>query len=156
LDLAQRSAVKVLSTRFVRIVLVLGVVALGAACGGDSSTEVTLEDIVNEDFDGGDFSATGSVICDSGETNSLDFDVTETLWWYESEFTCADGSGAFVLRAELPPPPDPDTEAASEPLDGTWTVQSGSGDYSNLEGSGTVTADPEPAIVTYAGEMTNG
>lgn len=147
---------RVPSTWFVRIVAVVGGVALVAGCGGDSSSEVTLEDIVNEDFDGGDFSATGSVICDSGETNSLDFNVTETLWWYESEFTCADGSGAFVLRAELPPPPDPDTPEASEPLDGTWTVQGGSGDYSNLEGSGTLTTYPEPPSVSYAGEMTNG
>ena len=147
---------KVQPARFRQMVLVVGMVALVAACSGDSSSEVTLEDIVNEDLDGGDFSATGSAICDSGETNSLDWNVTETLWWYESEFTCADGSGTFVLGAELPPPPDPDTEAALEPLDGTWTVQSGSGDYSNLEGSGTLTAAPEPPIVSYAGEMTNG
>ena len=115
-----------------------------------------MEDMINEDFDGGDFTATGSAICDSGETNSLDFDVTETLWWYESEFTCADGSGAFVLRGELPPPPDPGSEAASEPAEGTWTVQSGIGDYGDLEGSGTMTTNPEPASVSYTGEMTNG
>ena len=72
--------------------------------------------------------------CDTGETNSLDFDANETLWWYESEFTCADGSGAF----------------------GTWTVQSGSGDYTNLEGSGALTTDPGSNTATYTGTMTNG
>jgi hypothetical protein len=120
------------------------------------SAEVTMEDAVNEDFDGGSFTATGSAICDSGETNTLDWHVTETLWWYESEFTCADGSGTFVVRAELPPPPDPDTEAASEPLDGTWTIESGTGEYSNLEGSGTLSTNPDPAIASYSGKMTYG
>ena len=115
-----------------------------------------MEDAVNEDFDGGSFTATGSPICDSGETNTLDWNVDETVWWYQSEFTCADGSGSFVVRAELPPPPDPDSEAASEPQDGTWIVEADTGEYSDLEGSGTLTTNPETVTVSYEGEMTKG
>ena len=115
-----------------------------------------MEDAVNDDFDGGSFTATGPVICDSGETNTLDFNVDETVWWFQNEYVCADGSGTFVVRGELPPPPDPGSGTPPEPQDGTWIVETGTGDYSNLEGSGTLRTNPETLITSYEGEMTNG
>jgi hypothetical protein len=139
------------------MLFVVGMVALVAACSGDSSGEVTIQNIMNESGSGGSFTATGSAICDAGEMHTQDFDISETLWWYEDRYTCADGSGAFVLRGELP---GFDTEAEvvdPEPADGTWTILDGSGDYLNLEGSGTSHVDFVPAwIESYVGEMSNG
>jgi hypothetical protein len=125
---------------------------LTAGCSSDSSGDITIDVALNDDFTGGTFTATGSAICDSGETLSGDWDVNETVWWYEDQFTCADGSGTFVVKGELPPPPDEPTA-----LDGTWTIVAGDGDYSNLEGSGTLkTEPPETGTVAYVGEMNTG
>ncbi len=138
------------------MLFVVGMVALVAACSGDSSGEVTIENIVFEDGSGGSFTATGSAICDAGDVLTQDFDISETLWWYEDRYTCADGSGAFVLRGELPGP-DTEAEGDPEPLDGTWTILDGSGDYVNLEGSGTSHVVFVPVwIESYVGEMSNG
>ena len=143
------------------MLFVVGMVALVAACSGDSSGEVTIENFMNETGSGGSFTATGSAICDAGEMHTQDFDISETLWWYEDRYTCADGSGAFVLRGELPgfdtEAFDTEAEVDPEPLDGTWTILDGSGDYLNLEGSGTSHVDFVPAwIESYVGEMSNG
>ena len=146
---------KVQLARFRQMVLVVGMVALVAACSGDSS-EVTIENIVDETAVGGSFTATGSAICDAGEVHTQDFDISETLWWYEDRYRCADGSGGFVLRGELPGP-DTEAEGDPEPLDGTWTILDGSGDYLNLEGSGTSHVDFVLAYIeSYVGEMSNG
>lgn len=132
----------------------------------DSPDYVTIEVTPQEFATGGTFTATGSAVCDSGHTRTMDWAADETQWWYETLFTCADFSGTFILRSELPPLP-------SEPatLDGTWRKIVGDGDYASAVASGTMTATPpgltvslpgpvgfvpETGTVTYVGEMNLG
>jgi hypothetical protein len=134
---------------YMTVVIALAFVVVACSDSSDSNGDVTIEVTLNDDFDTGNFTATGSAICDSGTTATLDWDVDETQWWHENQFTCTDGSGTFVLRGELPPPPE---EPSS--LDGTWTILAGDGDYLGVEASGTVkTAPPEIGTVSYVGEM---
>jgi len=130
-------------------------VALVASCGGSSSGEVTIENVVSEDLDGGSFTATGSMICEAGDVDTTAFDIGETLWWYEDVYRCADNSGSFTLRGELPlNPSNWGDDGPTEDLEGTWTLTGRSGDYGNLEGGGTVVVDFEPDWVeSYVGEL---
>ena len=99
--------------------------------------EVTIETVSNEGLVGGTFTAIGDLVCPSGDLSNLDFEFTETLWWFEDDYTCADGTGSFVVRAELPLDPD-NEDQADEPIEGTWTVVRGTGEYHSLIGSGTI------------------
>jgi hypothetical protein len=69
-----------------------------------------------------------------------------------NRFTCADGSGTIVLetRSTLPMG-EYDLEGSNAVAD--WTVLSGTGDYENLAGSGTITADFASMNVVYDGEL---
>ncbi len=154
---------RVQPARLSRIVLVVGMVALVASCASSSSGEVTIDTFVSED--GGSFSATGSMICDAGEINTIASDIGETLWVYEDVFSCADNSGSFTLRGEVPlndsnrhlpatSGQDGGDDGPISDLEGTWTITAGTGDYGNVEGGGTMVIDFSPDYVeSYEGEL---
>ncbi len=156
---------RVQPARLSRIVLVVGMVALVASCGSSSSGEVTIDTFVSED--GGSFTATGSMICEAGEISTIASDIGETLWVFEDVFRCADNSGSFTLRGEVPlndsnrhlPATsgqafDGGDDGPISDLEGTWTITAGTGDYGNLEGGGTMVMDFSPDYVeSYEGEL---
>lgn len=101
------------------------------------------------------FTTSGTAdICTEGEALNVDFFRNDTLWTWDDEYTCADGSGTFIVSGEFildPEVPDPAT------LDGTWTISRGTGAYTELEGSGTNAADFAPLWKeTYTGEISYG
>jgi hypothetical protein len=69
-------------------------------------------------------------------------------------WTCTDGSGTFVTadRSKLAMP-DMDFEGVNEAAD--WEIESGTGDYEDLTGSGTITVDFPQGTVVYSGEIQN-
>jgi hypothetical protein len=64
-------------------------------------------------------------------------------------FTCADGSGSFVLQLTVR------LDFQTFTTDFTWSVLSGTGDYAKLHGTGTGTGAPIPGgiVDTYTGGM---
>lgn len=71
------------------------------------------------------------------------------------QWTCSDGSGTFVTadRDKLTMA-DMDFEGVNEVAD--WEIESGTGDYEGLTGSGTITVDFPNGTVVYAGEIQSG
>ncbi len=68
----------------------------------------------------------------------LFFDVRKT-------FSCADGSGTFTLRIRA-------VVRLCDPYDrGTWVVESGTGSYTQLSGSGLLVGSCLPDACTAAG-----
>jgi len=80
------------------------------------------------------------------ETGEVVFSAKDGRW------TCADGSGAFVTIEEFTlPMRDYDFEGSNDVA--TWTVESGTGDYEDLAGSGNVVVDFSKETVVYDGEI---
>jgi hypothetical protein len=102
----------------------------------------------------GTFTATGP-ICPSGTIQELG---GLFVGWQSDrlarigvrhEFTCADGSGSFVLQLTVR------LNFEDGTTDFRWSVLSGSGDYAKLHGTGTGTGAPIAGgiVDTYTGEM---
>ena len=119
-----------------------------------SNGDVTIETTFGSDGTSGTFTATGVPICDAGEVTRQDSAIGATESWYEDEYQCSDGAGAFVLRGELLL--DPDAAGDSGLLNGTWIVKSGRDDYGHLKGNGTskVALGP-PRTESYTGTLSN-
>lgn len=76
----------------------------------------------------------------------------EVIASISNRFTCADGSGTFVLETKSTlPVAEYDFEGSNAVAD--WTVLSGTGDYESLSGSGAITADFASMTVVYDGEL---
>ena len=119
--------------------------------------QVLVETVINENGTRGTFSATNAAgVCPSEELDNIDFEFTETIWWFFDEYTCADGSGSWVIRGEIPLDPDVD-ESTFSTFEGTWWVLRGTDQYARLEGSGTYRSSLEPVWTEmYFGEFTPG
>jgi hypothetical protein len=99
---------------------------------------------VVEQFDpeSGVFTSDGSVVCASGTTSNDTFGSgfqsdRGVIFHVRKTITCDDGSGTFILQIQA--------RAGFNVGDmafGPWTVVSGTGDYANLQGRGTVTGTP--------------
>jgi hypothetical protein len=87
----------------------------------------------------GVFTSDGSVVCASGTTSNDTFGSgfqsnRGVIFHVRKTITCDDGSGTFVLQLQA--------RAGFNVGDmtfGPWVVLSGTGDYANLQGRGTVT-----------------
>lgn len=80
------------------------------------------------------------------ETGEKVFSAKDGLW------TCADGSGTFATVDKVTlAVPDYNFEGSNSVA--TWTVESGTGDYEGLSGSGDVIVDFSKETVVYEGEM---
>ena len=142
--------------RVAAVAIALSLVLTG--CGlvlGFSSVDVELV----ADWDAGTFTVAGEIDeCTDGKHTEKEIGSSDAAAVRYYEFVCSDGTGSFVLRAEF----EPLTEAQEhetlgvEPFGGTWTVSEGTGNYTDLEGSGTVHVEVDTAAVaTYSGEMSN-
>lgn len=148
-----------------RMALAFGVGAAVILIGGlllinqESSSDVAAQTFSVEmdaqvaPLQSGPFTASGSGICPDGTVTVGDSHFSARDWWFENQWTCADGSGSFTLRMEGDLPP------ADAPGDvGTWTVLSGTGDYTNVTGNGDYESnlrDDPCCAETYTGQMTN-
>ena len=138
--------------------LVTAVAVIGAlsACGGNE-TDVVVETVVNEDGSSGVFSTSGGAvdsgeICEGGEFENTGFNFDVDPLWFEDEMICADGSGSFVMRVELPRLAEGEEEP--EVAMGTWTVVRGTGKYTEIEGSGDYASVFDPQWEeTYTGNL---
>ncbi|MBT8192449.1 MAG: hypothetical protein KJP22_03535 [Acidimicrobiia bacterium] len=83
------------------------------------------------------------------ETGEIVFSAKYDKW------SCTDGSGYFVMAGTgTLPPADYDFEGINEVA--TWTVDSGTGDYEKLSGTGSIEVDFARGTVTYIGELEKG
>ena len=128
------------------VVLLVAVLALAAPAAASPPMDVHIEVIVTNagGTNTGPFSTTGSalnngVICSNGNTVDLDFQV-KSLRRGEGihvilhrKFTCADGSGTFIMNLTARILFDP------REVSGRWNILSGTGAYENLHGSGALT-----------------
>ncbi len=71
------------------------------------------------------------------------------------EFTCTDGSGAFVV-VQHPSLAQSDMDFEGSNDVGPWEIDSGTGDYETLSGDGTLTVDFSAGTVVYGGEVQDG
>ena len=170
-----------------QLLLIIAIAALVAvSCGGDDETSAAEFQIERDLFgETTDFSATGAAVddgllCPAGESVYLQTLYSETgipetettppeqgdVMWVEVEFTCADDSGDFILRAEVTvDDEDLDAAIASGELSSgaPLTVLSGSGDYEDLVVDGVRQVQvATPGTVedgvsdVYSGTLTNG
>ena len=103
----------------------------------------------------GVFASDGSVVCASGTTSNNTFGSgfqsdRGVIFHVRKTITCDDGSGTFILQLQA--------RAGFNVGDvtfGPWVVLSGTGDYANLHGSGTVTGTALPGGVSdlYVGRL---
>ena len=136
------------SSRAIVLVLAAALVALAAASPAAAATPTAVEIVSHMDFNQeggfntGDFEASGpavdqGLICDSGTVE----DTRIILAGFQSPtgriqipvrktFTCDDGSGEIFIKIQVHLNLNTQTETFS------WVVLGGTGDYSNLQGSG--------------------
>jgi hypothetical protein len=144
-----------------KLVLVLAAVGLlvlpSPTPAATKPTPVTITGIIIFPASGpatGTFTATGP-ICSSGTILELagifaGFQSNRAAQiLVRHQFTCADGSGSFVLQLTVR------LEFQNFTTDFTWSVQSGTGDYAKLHGTGSGTGAPIPGgiVDTYTGGM---
>jgi hypothetical protein len=68
------------------------------------------------------------------------------------EWTCTDGSGSFITaESGLLPTSEIDFEGVTDVA--SWTIDSGTGDYEDLSGTGKVELDLINMTVNYIGEL---
>ena len=80
------------------------------------------------------------------ETGEIVFSAKHVRW------VCTDGSGSFdTVEEPTVAMPDMNFEGANNAA--TWTIESGTGDYEHLSGSGNVIVDFPNETVVYDGEM---
>ena len=142
--------------RKVVTVLALMMVALqlGAGTAAPEPAAARVAITVDTEFadEGGTFVARGGVVCPAGSTSDVSttheagrlvfFDVRKT-------FSCADGFGTFTLRIRA-------VVRLCDPYDrGTWVVESGTGSYTQLSGSGLLVGSYLPDDACTATGMTD-
>lgn len=118
----------------------------GAVCG-----EALFEELRFEDADGKVLNEeeTAQAMQVEMETGEMVIAVMYRQW------TCTDGSGSFVTadRGKIASS-EMDFEGVNEVAD--WEIDSGTGDYEKLSGSGTITVDFPNGVVVYSGTVENG
>ena len=68
-------------------------------------------------------------------------------------FTCDDGTGSWSLRSvQVRPVTEIEPTGPNEGMT-SWTVESGTGDYGSVSGSGLVTVDPSVGTLVFVGEL---
>jgi hypothetical protein len=100
------------------------------------------------------FDATGDIVCDEGVVSNT-FSLF-TGWQSDTHaqilvgkhFVCSDGTFDILLRVKL--------SFATQDTAGTWSVQSGTGAYAGLHGTGMITGDnmgEESILDVFTGSM---
>lgn len=118
----------------------------GVICPAPMFEELRYEDVDGKVLNDDEFAQAVQVEMETGE---MVIAVQYVQW------TCSDGSGSFVTAGTAKiAAPDLDFEGINEAAD--WEIESGTGDYEGLTGSGTITVDFPNGTVVYAGEIQNG
>jgi hypothetical protein len=96
----------------------------------------------------GEFTSDGSVVCASGTTSNNTFGSgfqsdRGVIFHVRKTITCDDGSGTFILQLQARLGFN-----VGDMTFGPWVVLSGTGDYANLRGAGTVTGTQTEGGVT--------
>jgi hypothetical protein len=96
----------------------------------------------------GEFTSDGSVVCASGTTSNNTFgsgfqSERGVIFHVRKTITCDDGSGTFILQLQARLGFN-----VGDMTFGPWVVLSGTGDYANLRGAGTVTGTQTEGGVT--------
>ncbi len=126
--------------------------------------DVMINTAIGESGSAGTFTTSGGAdVCPDGEFSTFDFQLFDSegvgiqdfelasLWTYQDRYTCADGSGSFVISGEILMDPNDDDETSFE---GTWIITEGTGDYTDLQGSGSYENSTEPIFTeVYTGEL---
>ncbi len=120
--------------------------------------DVVVETRLDQGIRGGTFTATGEAVdsgafCAEGVFSAAEIDRNSDPVLVEHQFICADGTGTVALRIEVSVA-EIEQEQPGADVDGSWTVIRGTGEYQEIEGSGTL------AIVDffgfYRGELRSG
>lgn len=94
----------------------------------------------------------GAALYEAARANEGTMDVYSV-----EEFVCDDGSGTFTMKTHSHLDP---AKSDSEQDTPTWEIDSGTGDYAGLSGSGDASlffgASPEDAIYVYTGDVQSG
>ena len=101
-----------------------------------------------EEPESGVFTSDGSVVCASGTTSNNTFGSgfqsdRGVIFHVRKTITCDDGSGTFILQLQARLGFN-----IGDMTFGPWVVLSGTGDYTNLNGRGTVTGTQTAGGVT--------
>jgi len=145
-----------------RIVLLVSVLtgalfmSVPASAAPGLDVAITAHEIIGG---GGDFVASGSavdvgLVCESGTTSNVvgPFHGTTTLRFsVDKTFTCDDGSGTFLVKMSVR------LDTVTNETTANWKVKSGTGDYTDLAGRGTLIGTPgapgEDITDVYSGKL---
>lgn len=129
----------------------LAVTAMSLATTAAAAPPQPTSFAVVEHFDGsaGVFTSDGSVVCATGTTSNNTFasgfqSNRGVIFHVRKTVTCDDGSGTFVIQIQA------QAGIKGPGTLGPWTVLSGTGDYANLRGAGSVVGTPIPNGVSDA------
>jgi hypothetical protein len=131
-------------------VLVLALTA--ATAGASSGTEVTLTVSTPGVGQSGTFVADG-VVCPEGTTSDVAFATgggNVAVYHSDKTFVCADGTGTFTIKLTA-------FRFDGVPgTTGTWKVDSGTGAYASLKGSGQLVGTDQPGggiVDAFTGDL---
>ncbi len=142
---------------FVVAIIAGAIAALPALAAPPVSSTFNVAELFN--VPNGTFMSDGSVVCASGTTSNSDFHTSGSqsnqgiVFHDRKTITCNDGSGSFTLLLKA----RTGFNVSSGGTSGTWVVLSGTGDYTNLHGQGSLTGTYTPGFVgineTYVGAL---
>jgi hypothetical protein len=146
-------------------IIILAIFLLTMPVSSVAASSPPIAVVINVDIDysvdpyAGPFTASGSavdegLICAAGNTVNVRLSNTGWQSWRAysfhvwKEFTCADGSGTFIVKLE--------GRWEGEGGSGTWMILKGTGEYANLHGTGEADSfffEPWFGLDIYQGEM---
>lgn len=132
----------------------LWLLATAAPVAASPPQPVTITVLTGFDETPDPFDATGDIVCDEGVVSNT-FSLftgwqsnTHAQILVGKHFVCSDGTFDILLRVKL--------SFATQDTAGTWSVQSGTGAYAGLHGTGTITGDStgeESILDVFTGSM---
>lgn len=135
-------------TTLVAALIAAAMAALPATAAPPQATTFAVVETFSDPPVPGVFTSDGSVVCASGTTTNEAFGTgfqsqRGDIFHVRKTITCDDGSGTFtlLLQARL-------GFNVGDMTFGPWVVLSGTGDYANLHGRGTVTGTQLPGAVS--------
>jgi hypothetical protein len=135
-------------TALVAALIAAAMAALPATAAPPQATTFAVVETFGDPPAAGVFTSDGSIVCASGTTSNETFGTgfqsqRGVIFHVRKTITCDDGSGTFTLliQARL-------GLNVGDSTFGPWVVLSGTGDYTNLHGRGTVTGAPVPGGVS--------
>jgi hypothetical protein len=136
------------------VVMIGGCAGESGSPGGESGWPVTItigsDGNVNRFHVAAGSAVDDELMCSTGAVESQASDVDSDPWSFERVLVCDDDVGSITVRAEGPANSD-----FLAPLEGSWSVVEGSGQFSEIDGGGVMVVDfsQPPAVETYTGSL---